>query len=137
MRNGKEGGEGKGGKGSGQALKILRPRAARGDATVTGVSGRNRRGGGSGGDGGGGVVVRLSCGDDDDDVGLLACVCVQQDHARLPARVRTGVHTYRSPCYTRRRVRRPSHTVADLGGVRGVRPHPPWRPSEKFRVYQF
>ena len=25
--------------------------------------------------------------------------------------------------------------VADLGG--GVRPHPPWRPSEKFRVYQF
>ena len=27
--------------------------------------------------------------------------------------------------------------VADLGRVRGVRPHPPWRPSEKFRVYQF
>ena len=25
-------------------------------------------------------------------------------------------------------------TVADLGGVR---PHPPWRPSEKFMVYQF
>jgi len=25
--------------------------------------------------------------------------------------------------------------VADLVGVRGVRPHPPWRPSEKFRVY--
>ena len=27
--------------------------------------------------------------------------------------------------------------VADLGRVRGVRPHPPWRPSEKFMVYQF
>jgi len=25
-------------------------------------------------------------------------------------------------------------TVADLGGVRL---HPPWRPSEKFRIYQF
>ena len=24
-------------------------------------------------------------------------------------------------------------TVADLGGVRGVRPHPPWRPSEKIQ----
>jgi len=24
-----------------------------------------------------------------------------------------------------------------FGGVRGVRPHPPWRPSEKFMVYQF
>jgi len=23
------------------------------------------------------------------------------------------------------------------GGFRGVRPHPPWRPSEKFMVYQF
>jgi len=30
-----------------------------------------------------------------------------------------------------------SSPVADLGGVRGVRPHPPWRPSEKFMVYQF
>ena len=28
-------------------------------------------------------------------------------------------------------------TVADLGEVWGVRPHPPWRPSEKFMVYQF
>jgi len=84
VRKAKEGGEGKGGKGSGQALKILRPRAARGDATVTGVSGRNRRGGGSGGDGGGGVVVRLSCGDDD-EVGISVCAPRTCPPARLPA----------------------------------------------------
>jgi len=100
VRKAKEGGEGKGGKGSGQALKILRPRAARGDATVTGGSGRNRRGGGSGGDGGGGVVVRLSCDDDDDDddVGLLACVCATRTcpparlHACPPASVPAYIH---------------------------------------------
>jgi len=28
-------------------------------------------------------------------------------------------------------------TSGGFRGVRGVRPHPPWRPSEKFRVYQF
>ena len=87
MRKAKEGGKGKGGNGSGQALKILRPRAARGDATETGVSGRNRRGGGSGGDGGGGAVVRLSCGDDDDEVGISVCA----PRTCPSARVRTGI----------------------------------------------
>ena len=44
-----------------------------------------------------------------------------------------ALHT--SPC--RGPCQPPALRSGGFRGVRGVRPHPPWRPSEKFMVYQF
>ena len=62
--------------------------------------------------------------------------------AMLRGRTHTHTHTHSSQSAAETEtalhaVTAGAATVADLGGVRGVRPHPPWRPSEKFMVYQF